>query len=478
VADLSRRTFLKLGGGLALAIGIPAAVAISLDDDSEPVERPAGLKGDGSTDDTRALQRAIATAAGELHIPRGEYRISAPITVDRPIRIRGDGSGKTILRHVSAVAHTAMVVEAAGVTLEGLTIDTAGTVAKSGVYGLMVKGSGFTGRALEMAGSGGAIVSATKGARWLDCSSGVWVNGSTGCAVEGCTISGSETEPRICLVSAGSHGCVVRDNHYASDSGSDAAVPAIAVEDSDGVTLEGNSVDASNWYGIEIERASGARVVENEVTRPGRLRSDRGPTVSGIELIEAPGALVQGNTVRDCGGYGIAVVRCSSVEGAPVRVEGNAVDRCDDPGVTVQGSSSVSISSNTVRSATWGFTIGEDSAVCDAVDVSGNHFAACPYGGGYVRGSSGCRVNANEFAGCGEDPRVEDRADAVIVLWDASGRKGVSQTEVTDNTATTGSTGAGAPAPVPPTAFVRNGAALPFPSRYSRDVRVDGNRFL
>src|SRR5687768_16398480 len=99
---LSRRQLLRGAGITAVGVaalgtleGAPAAAETSLTDTTFEgyvndrggqvfnVTNPAyGAKGDGVTDDTSAINAAIAAAgvAGTLLFPAGTYRISAPIT--------------------------------------------------------------------------------------------------------------------------------------------------------------------------------------------------------------------------------------------------------------------------------------------------------------------------------------------------------------------------------------------------------------
>ena len=41
-----------------------------------------GVKGDGQTDDTQALQRAIDEGGGVLELGKGSYLLSAPLVLD------------------------------------------------------------------------------------------------------------------------------------------------------------------------------------------------------------------------------------------------------------------------------------------------------------------------------------------------------------------------------------------------------------
>lgn len=59
--------------------------------------RDFGAKGDGKTDDTAALQHAVAAGDGVVELPRGDYRITRPVVVplDKFGRLSISGSGGT-----------------------------------------------------------------------------------------------------------------------------------------------------------------------------------------------------------------------------------------------------------------------------------------------------------------------------------------------------------------------------------------------
>lgn len=63
--------------------------------------RQFGAKGDGETDDTAAIQRAVDSSRGGVWLPRGEYRITAAITIDLDrvglASIAGDGTGRLVM---------------------------------------------------------------------------------------------------------------------------------------------------------------------------------------------------------------------------------------------------------------------------------------------------------------------------------------------------------------------------------------------
>ena len=88
---LSRRALLRLGAaGLAAGV-VGTAAVLALDDEaSETVRvrsvRDYGARGDGG-DATDALRAALGSGASVVHVPRGEYRVSAGLDV--PWSVRG-----------------------------------------------------------------------------------------------------------------------------------------------------------------------------------------------------------------------------------------------------------------------------------------------------------------------------------------------------------------------------------------------------
>lgn len=72
--------------------------------------RDFGAFGDGATDDTAALNEAIARApahGGHVYLPAGVYRTTAPIWLpsDRPVHLEGDGPEITVIASTGAGYH-------------------------------------------------------------------------------------------------------------------------------------------------------------------------------------------------------------------------------------------------------------------------------------------------------------------------------------------------------------------------------------
>ena len=74
-------------------------------------DSPYNAAGNGTTDDTSAIQNAInACPPGQVvHIPAGTYKISSKIRIKSGITVRGDGKRETILKGVSGFTSSYLV---------------------------------------------------------------------------------------------------------------------------------------------------------------------------------------------------------------------------------------------------------------------------------------------------------------------------------------------------------------------------------
>ncbi len=95
---MTMHRFLRLTAWMLGAFGLFATVAAA-----EPVKtvRDFGAKGDGQTDDTAAIEQAVAAGIGDVLFPRGVYRITRPIVIDLdrvgPISLAGHGSARVVM---------------------------------------------------------------------------------------------------------------------------------------------------------------------------------------------------------------------------------------------------------------------------------------------------------------------------------------------------------------------------------------------
>ncbi len=68
-----------------------------------------GARGDGQADDTAAIERAVAGCGGELHFPRGTYRLTRPIKIELaqrgPLSVSADGSATLVMAGPGPALH-------------------------------------------------------------------------------------------------------------------------------------------------------------------------------------------------------------------------------------------------------------------------------------------------------------------------------------------------------------------------------------
>jgi hypothetical protein len=122
-------------GAVNRAINLKLAESISVKD--------FGAVGDGTTDDTVAIQNAINATVygGTLHIPAGSYLVTAGLTVvNKPIRIVGDGFMSTYILGASTIGSTVDILTFNGDSvsssaLEGYYLSDINIKPKSGTPG-------------------------------------------------------------------------------------------------------------------------------------------------------------------------------------------------------------------------------------------------------------------------------------------------------------------------------------------------------
>jgi hypothetical protein len=167
---VERRLFL---GGLALT-AVPRPVAQAPDAGRVFDVRRFGALGDGRTDDTAAVRRAVAEAGkvgGIVHLPAGDYAVAGPLSLpaSRVWHLRGEGRDLTRLRPTTAATVCDLVRSDEGhrrnefgCALQDLTID----------------GGGLPGTAVRLAGHSLLSIRRVRG-RPVDGAHRVWLSDKT-----------------------------------------------------------------------------------------------------------------------------------------------------------------------------------------------------------------------------------------------------------------------------------------------------------
>lgn len=106
-----------------------------------------GAVGDGTTDDTAALNAAIAAAAAEsalggftiVHLPAGTYRFTSPLNLSSNMVLKGDGAGSTTLLGQLSTGNYLRVINRTNVGIEDLRITATTGNNKSGHTGTLIQ---------------------------------------------------------------------------------------------------------------------------------------------------------------------------------------------------------------------------------------------------------------------------------------------------------------------------------------------------
>lgn len=150
--ETRRRSLLGLGAGVGAGVLAALPIAASADTRAAPARRTMlsaadhGAKGDGTTDDSTALQAALdaafaADGPGFLSIPPGTYKVTRTLRVT----LRHD-----ITRNHGIVAHGARIQSAIGDGSDVLAFDCQSTERFLLIEGLDILGSGRDGAGLSL----------------------------------------------------------------------------------------------------------------------------------------------------------------------------------------------------------------------------------------------------------------------------------------------------------------------------------------
>jgi len=89
-----------------------------------PSIKDFGAKGNGSTDDTAAIQHALdaQAAGGSLYVPPGTYSVTA-LTITKPVTLNCAGASSTLIQGTAAVWQVVSISATHDVTIRGCHID-------------------------------------------------------------------------------------------------------------------------------------------------------------------------------------------------------------------------------------------------------------------------------------------------------------------------------------------------------------------
>lgn len=299
-----------------------------------------GAAGNGSTDDTAAIQRAVtqaASAKGTVVFPDGTYMIDALKGVNVPGNVTLKLSSGATLKAFpnSSQNYTVLQVSGANVSIIG------GTIA---------------GERDQHSGSGG---------EW---GMGITVDGASGTVIEGVTVrdmwgdgiylSGQSTNTTLCSVVAdnnrrqgmsiiGADGVVIKDSTFKNTNGTEPK-SGIDIEPNQGTSVVNVDIENSDFVdnagaGINIYADSGnvssVKINGNRISGSGNN--------GGITLVNSSKDTITNNTIQDSNNWGVFLDSNSSqdvVTGNDITVSGGASGH----GVDNNGSGNT-VSGNTIH---------------------------------------------------------------------------------------------------------------------------------
>jgi parallel beta-helix repeat protein len=292
-----------------------------------------GATGDGTTNDTAAVQAAI-NGSLNVYFPPGTYSCGQ-LTLRSNLNLVGAGQGVAILRHRSGTnAFGLFGTGVLGVRISGLTLDGNSAGNTTGGMGVRLEGVSshiriedcrvtdwrFDGIASVSTGSYLDVVNCRIESNLRD---GVSTTGTLSASVQGCRIIGNG---RFGVVfGAGSHYCRLANNGIFTNSATDAlGCGALAISLTDATFVGNVAVGNTLGHGLQFNAVTRGAMAGNVsrnngisgldsfastyVTFSGNVSFDN--AVRGIEIdSSAFYNVVDGNVVYRNGGAGISVFR-------------------------------------------------------------------------------------------------------------------------------------------------------------------------
>lgn len=373
-----------------------------------------GATGDGTTDDTAAMQAAINTGK-TVYVPAvaNYYKITSALTLNSNQRIFGDGVGSQI-RQVTSLANVLAATSKSGVIVDNLHIYCVGTFSNYNT------GSGVILQSCSQSIVRECLISNHRGA-------GVNVYSSDECLVEGNTFINSpvvNADPDtqafadIAVVFSSSRN-IVQNNICVSGQGTGVLVQTVVNGNAcDGNIVSDNIVRNAKVYGISLYRNAQVigdvplQSVSNCVVSGNTIENISGAIINattstytygaGIYVQGAEKAVVSGNTIRQTHSGAVAFVQTLSpgaiglTNQTVASITGNVIDQAGMFGIDI-GDSNV-----------FGATIG-------AASITGNVITNCQLAGISVRfrgriGISNNTVDTTGLTSSGSGIRINSGA--------------------------------------------------------------------
>ena len=336
-----------------------------------------GAKGDGVTDDTAALQKAVNAVAGTggtLYVPDGTYMVNALTSVYLKSNMTLSMSSGAVLKAITNGASNYAIVLVSNVSQVNIL---GGTIL--GERSTHTGTTGEWGHGLSIKGSSQVVVD---GVLSRDCwGDGFYVSGSSSITI--CNVTADHNR-RQGLTITSVNGMVVRNSTFKNTSGT-LPEDGIDIEPNPGETVNnvlitGCSVTGNSGFGIEIcvplsytgqAWITGVVVDGNTCTGNGVNTLSTSPR-AGIEASNTPGHTIT-NNISSSNGLGILLRNAAN----NFTVSGNTVAQNSSDGIQVYSTGGNVITGNTAKNnARYGiYSVDNTSITISNNTLSGNGIA-------------------------------------------------------------------------------------------------------
>lgn len=324
-----------------------------------------GAMGDGSTDDTAAINATFtaAPAGSSIFFPPGNYLVSGPINVTKTLTVHGPG---VIVKDATTVTGGIVWITAANVDWSVSVTDTHA----SAVYGVVFfqVPDGYL-HDCTLDGAGKTICARLAGTDRM-CVSNVTINNAN----------------IGMILAAPSDGAVIEDNRVTNWAMHGIQIIGNASGTITNLRVTGNRVKQpvgnSVQYPLIINDTSGTvidhlTISENIVIGNGNIHTatTNNGTSDQISVNNSTNVTVLGNTSAAGGDMGMTIENCQHVT-----VSGNVIESPQTAGFAIWDSQDVTVNGNTVRNAGQNTAVGAGAAgvsfkTATYCSASGNVFA-------------------------------------------------------------------------------------------------------
>ena len=220
-----------------------------------------GATGDGRTDDTKAIQTAINSLngkAGNIFLPQGQYRITAPIIIKSNINIRGVSSAK-YGRYNSDIPSTVIFYDGENVIESVIEYDRGGaTVFGGGISNLSIDGREKANYIIDLRKSGRISIENNSIVKSLK--AGVYAYNSYEHTIEANWFG--YNKGYAIILDSYANANVVRDNAIELSNQSS----GILLRGSNGNVISGNMIEGGVGASIGIHVAAASFTTQNIIT--------------------------------------------------------------------------------------------------------------------------------------------------------------------------------------------------------------------